>query len=211
MIDNPYYLSIRTDIQPYIPQRIERTLDVGCATGVFSEMLKETRMVEAWGIEMVEECAHIAKTKLDNVLIGTFDEVYQQLPNDYFDCVFFNDVLEHMLRPEDALRKIKEKLASNGIIIASIPNIRFIGALTEVLVKKDWKYTDSGIFDRTHLRFYTKKSIIRLFDENGYKINTIEGINGVSKSSLTNIIDTLLLGAINDIKYRQFLIVATPK
>lgn len=212
MIENPYYISTRADIEPYIPQNMKRTLDVGCATGAFSCMLKEKKNVsETWGIEMVEECALEAKGKLNNVLIGAFDEVHQDLPENYFNCIFFNDVLEHMAKPEDCLVKIKGKLSSDGIIMASIPNVRYVEVLKELVLRKDWEYTDSGIMDRTHLRFFTKKSMMRMLDECGYKINLIKGINGVGKRSLTNILNALFFKKFDDIKYRQFLIVAAPK
>lgn len=212
MIENPYYISTRPDVEPYIPQNMKRTLDVGCATGAFSKMLKDKKNVaETWGIEMVEECAREAQTRVNKVLTGTFDDVYTQLPDNYFDCVFFNDVLEHMPKPETCLEIIKGKLSQGGLVIASIPNVRYIEVLKELVLKKDWKYTDSGIMDRTHLRFFTRKSMMRMFDECGYNISSIKGINVVGKRSLTNIINTLFFKKFDDIKYKQYLIVATPK
>ncbi len=210
MQDSGYYSSDRKEIFPFIPQGIERTLDVGCATGVFSAKLKKERSTEAWGIEMLEEAAEIAKTKLDKVLIGSFDEVSGDLPQKYFDCIFFNDVLEHMPYPETCLSKIKANIHPEGKIIASIPNIRHIEVLRELLFQKDWHYKDSGILDRTHLRFFTKKSIIRMFEDCGYKIDQITGINGVSPFCLTSLINKVLLNSLDDIKYKQFLVIASP-
>lgn len=212
MKENPYYLSTRSDIQPYIPYGLKRTLDVGCAKGFFSEMLKNSKGVEeTWGIEMVNECAREASLRLDYVLMGAFDEVYTQLPNHYFDCVFLNDVLEHMQNPEDCLMKIKNKLTPEGIVITSIPNVRHIEVLRELLFKGDWEYKDSGILDRTHLRFFTKKSMERMFEKCGYDVKMIKGINGVGKFSLTNMINILMFNRWDDIKYRQYLICACLK
>lgn len=211
MIDNPYYLSARTDMQPYIPFGIKRSLDIGCATGVFSEMLKQIKGVqETWGIEMVEECAEIAKQKMDKVLTGEFDAVYTQLPDGYFDCIFFNDVLEHMSNPDTCLEKVRAKLAPNGFIIASIPNVRHIEVLRGLLFRKDWKYTDSGVLDRTHLRFFTKKSMQRMVENCGYELKMVKGINGVGKYSLTSILNFLAFGQFDDVKYRQYLLIANP-
>lgn len=212
MKENPYYLSAREDIQPYIPSGLKRTLDVGCAKGFFSAMLKLSKGVEeAWGIEMVEECAKEASFRLDYVLMGLFDEVYTQLPDHYFDCVFLNDVLEHMQDPEDCLMKIKNKLTPKGVIIASIPNVRHVEVLRELLFRGDWEYKDSGILDRTHLRFFTKKSMERMFEKCGYDVKMIKGINGVGKFSLTNMINVLMFNKWDDVKYRQYLIKAYSK
>ena len=112
--------------------------------------------------------------------------------------------------PETCLSKIKANIHPEGKIIASIPNIRHIEVLRELLFQKDWHYKDSGILDRTHLRFFTKKSIIRMFEDCGYKIDQITGINGVSPFCLTSLINKVLLNSLDDIKYKQFLVIASP-
>jgi len=206
-----YYSYERRELYPFIPAEIKRSLDVGCAKGIFSENIKKEKGAEAWGVEMVPEVAEIAQNKLDEVLIGTFDEVHEQLPQKYFDCVFLNDVLEHMPYPDDCLVKVRKNIASGGCIVASIPNMRYIQVLIDLVWKKDWEYQESGIMDKTHLRFFTKKSIIRMFDKCGYNICRIEGINPISPRCLTSIINTLTFGSIDDVRYSQFVVIATPK
>ncbi|MFV0418400.1 MAG: class I SAM-dependent methyltransferase [Dysgonomonas sp.] len=206
-----YYSFERTELIPFIPKNTERTLDVGCASGAFSEQLKRMFNAETWGIEMAPKAALQAKERVNHIFIGSFDEVYDNLPEDYFDCIFFNDVLEHMVDPEGCLIKIKKNLRKDKPIIASIPNIRHINILKELLLRKDWKYTDSGILDRTHLRFFTKKSMIRMFDDCGYKILKIKGINKIGTFCLTSILNFLMFNIFDDIKYQQYVIVATPK
>lgn len=206
-----YYSYERKELQSFIPSGITRTLDVGCASGAFSVGLKNDFGVETWGIEMVHDVAEVAKTRLDRVLTGTFDEVYDDLPEKYFDCIFFNDVLEHMPNPEDCLEKIKKCLSPNGCIIASIPNMRYINVLKELVLKKDWEYKESGIMDKTHLRFFTKKSMARMFDKCDYDIKQLRGIHKISPYCLTSIINALLFNRIEDVKYMQFVVVASPR
>ncbi|MBK5721415.1 class I SAM-dependent methyltransferase [Dysgonomonas sp. Marseille-P4677] len=210
MKEEDYYFSERKELLKFISPKIERTLDVGCASGTFSEQLKNKFDIETWGIEMVEEYALIAKEKLDYTLHGTFDEVYEKLPKNYFDCIFFNDVLEHMVEPENCLKKVKQNLMPGKTVIASIPNIRYINILKNLILKRDWKYEDSGILDHTHLRFFTKKSIVRMFENCGYKINRIEGIRSISPYCLTSIINLLAFNSLDDIKHQQFVVVASP-
>lgn len=209
--NNSYYAYERKELIPYIPENLSKTLDVGCATGLFSANLKGKINIEAWGIEMHRESAEIAKQKLDKVLIGSFDEIKDQLPLGYFDCVFFNDVLEHMVSPEECLIDIRNSVSENGVVLASIPNIRYIGAMREYLFDKDWKYQESGVMDKTHLRFFTKKSIMRMFDKCGYTIQTIEGINPIGKYSITSILNKILFNYIEDLRFTQYVIVAKPK
>ncbi len=206
-----YYTSERLEIFPFIPRNVKKTLDVGCGTGKFSKLLKEDRDIETWGIEAVEPVAQDAKKNIDHVLTGTYETVCDDLPLNYFDCIFFNDVLEHMLCPEACLLRIKENLRENGVLIASIPNVRHISVLKEIMIRKDWHYREFGILDKTHFRFFTKKSIIRMFHECGYDI-TVTGINkgrGAWKCELINILTFGLL--FNDIKHVQYLVVAKKK
>ncbi|HCO66210.1 MAG TPA: class I SAM-dependent methyltransferase [Dysgonomonas sp.] len=211
MQPSDYYSYERKELYPFMPAEIKCSLDVGCAKGVFSEKLKQEKGTETWGIEMVDGIAEIAETKLHRVLKGPFDAVYQQLPEKYFDCIFFNDVLEHMAYPDECLHQVKSKIAPGGRIIASLPNIRHIRVMIDLVWKGDWEYQESGIMDRTHLRFFTRKSIIRMFDKCGYNISRIEGVNPISPTCLTSIINKLLFNRIDDIRYSQFVVVAQPK
>ena len=171
-------------------------------------MIKEQIGAETWGAEMVPEIGEIAKIKVDHILIGKIEEVIDSLPDSYFDCITFNDVLEHLLEPSAVLKLVKSKLSSNGIIIASIPNVRYISNLSELLLKKDWEYKDAGILDNTHFRFFTKKSMKRMFEHSGYKLLTQEGINGTNSLKF-KFLNFFTIGFFSDAKYSQFLCIAS--
>jgi 2-polyprenyl-3-methyl-5-hydroxy-6-metoxy-1,4-benzoquinol methylase len=212
MPNSDYFSYERKELIRFIPCTVEKTLDVGCGSGMFSRNLKKiSENVETWGIEIVEQYAKIAEQHIDHVLTGSIDSFYDKLPDAYFDCIFFNDVLEHLVEPEECLKRLKAKLKAGKIVIASIPNIRHISILLDLLFKKDWRYAESGIMDKTHLRFFTQKSIIRMFDNCGYKIERIEGINSIGRYCLTSIINALLFNALDDVRHQQFVVVATPK
>lgn len=210
MSDNSYYHGTKSEIFPHIPQGIKKTLDVGCASGTFSSTLKQMRDAETWGIEMVDSCIDEARGKLHRVLHGTFDEVYSQLPKAYFDCIFFNDVLEHMPHPEDCLAKIKGNMADGGYVMASIPNVRHVSVVRSLVIGGEWKYEESGIMDKTHLRFFTRRSIVRMFEDCGYKIEMIKGTNSVGRFSLTSVANVLTFGLLREFKFKQYLILARP-
>lgn len=198
-----YYDSTRAEMQQFIPNKIRKLLEIGCGAGNFGAEIKKTKGIEVWGIEPCEDYALKAKNKLDKVLIKKIDDALKELPNQYFDCVVFNDVIEHLEYPEEILRKISNNLVSGGVIIASIPNVRHYGNLFRLLFIKDWQYTESGILDNTHLRFFTKKSIIRMFDNAGYDLVDIKGINGIFKFKwILFYIYTLGFGA--DTRFPQF-------
>ena len=86
-----YYQSSRLEVTHLLPKEYERVLEIGCAEGNFRANLK--RKCECWGIEPVKAAAKIASQKLDKVLIGTYDDVFDELPEDFFDLVICNDVI----------------------------------------------------------------------------------------------------------------------
>jgi 2-polyprenyl-3-methyl-5-hydroxy-6-metoxy-1,4-benzoquinol methylase len=204
MITHPYGGS-RSEMLQYIPQYTKTILDVGCARGEFIALAKEKLGLIAWGIEINSEAAQIAQTTLDKVISKDINDALNELPANYFDCIVFNDVLEHLIDPYTLLEGVKNFLTKDGVVIASIPNIRHAPILYQLLIKGNWDYQEYGVLDKTHLRFFTKKSIKKMFESQGYSLERIDGIN-CSGSWRTK----LLIGTISDMKYQQFACVAKP-
>jgi len=206
-----YYDGRRPDVVDFLPTSINKVLEIGCASGGFRANLGEC---EYWGVEYVESVANEAKNKLDTVLIGTFEEVYDQLPDNYFDTVICNDVIEHMADHDLFFEKIKAKMTAHSKILGSVPNVRYVDNLKELIFKKEWQYRDGGILDRTHLRFFTYKNLQKTLIEHNYKIETLEGINSALPKKITRIgrasslrrLLVLLFGS--DTKFLQFYFVA---
>jgi 2-polyprenyl-3-methyl-5-hydroxy-6-metoxy-1,4-benzoquinol methylase len=200
---NDYYDNKRSELKFLIPQNVKNVLEIGCGNGGFRENFKDVRYD---AIEMSEAAATIARTKLDFVAIGEFEKTINLFPDNSYDLIVCNDVIEHIFDTNNFLKKIKEKLNINGSIIGSIPNVRHISNLVNLILRKDWQYTDSGILDNTHVRFFTKDSLIRLFKANNFQIEELEGVN--SDPCMVNLrymrmrIVCQILGS--DTLYRQF-------
>ncbi|WP_109298779.1 bifunctional 2-polyprenyl-6-hydroxyphenol methylase/3-demethylubiquinol 3-O-methyltransferase UbiG [Aquimarina sp. AU474] len=205
-----YYDNIRHEMIKYLPDNPKKIIDIGCGNGAFANMLKEKTGAEAWGIEYMDDEAQIAKEKLHKVFSGKCEDYLDELPDGYFDVVYFNDVLEHLVDPYMVLEKVKHKLTPTGVVISSIPNVRYYGTFLKVLFKKEWKYEGHGVMDKTHLRFFTGKSIRRMYEELGYSVLTHEGINR-SKSIRPYLYNIPLLFSHLDIRYPQYATVATFK
>lgn len=200
----------RPEMLPFIPGDVSYILEVGCGNGAFAQCLRASRNVkEYWGVEIAESAANESKNNVDKLVFGDFESQELDLPKGYFDCIVFNDVLEHFVDPWKILVYIQSLMRPGAVVVASIPNARYWGHLRHVIIERDWKYENSGIRDRTHLRFFTRKSIIRLLSESGYNVSRIEGIN---KSDFTlgyQALRRALKPLFIDTEYLQFAVVAS--
>ena len=180
-MDKPvhYYRNDRTDVADLFPEKYKTVLEVGCGEGDFRKYASAE--CEYWGVEPFLQAASIAEKRLNKVLALTFDAAAEYLPDNYFDVIVCNDVIEHLTDHNLFLQQAKRKLKENGVIIGSLPNIRYIKELLNLIKNRDWQYTDCGVLDYTHLRFFTKKSIEHTFLENGFTLDVLDGIHGIRK------------------------------
>ena len=211
--DKSYYANARTEMLQFIPKDAQKILEVGCGEGKFSALLAEQGK-ETWAIEPNPKSAEIAAKSLNKVFQGTIDERLSDLPDDAFDVIVMNDVIEHLTEPWDDIQKLKSKLKKDGVFVSSIPNVRYAKNIFHVLFKRDWKYADDRILDITHYRFFTKKSIRRLWEENGYSVQRMKGINRTKSFAyfpFAVLLNILLLLSQLDVFYMQFATVAKKK
>lgn len=203
-----YFNNPRPEMLAFLPVNAKKVLDIGCGNGTFAKAIKERNNAEVWGIELMEAEAETAKSILHRIFIGPCEDYIIDLPNGYFDAIYFNDVLEHLVDPYVVLKNIKKKLAPKGVIISSIPNIRYHSALYSLVIKKDFKYEEYGIMDKTHMRFFTNKSIRKMYTDLGYNIKQHIGIKP-TKSIKPYIYNIPLFFTAMDIRYLQYATVAS--
>ncbi|MFV0463473.1 MAG: class I SAM-dependent methyltransferase [Nostocoides sp.] len=173
-VDNP-----RGDVRPFIDASARSVLDVGCGRGGFGRTLREVLGPSAHivGVEAVMVQAERARESgaFSEVRTGYFPEALGE-SDERFDQVFFNDVLEHIYDPWALLREIPRHLAPNGQVVAVIPNIQYWPVIWE-LVKGRWDYADAGTLDRTHVRFFTRATMIEAFVDAGFEVLRCEPAN----------------------------------
>ena len=175
------YIGPRSDIIKLIPNKVGRVLDIGCSIGELGRDLKGKRRVEVVGIELNERMTAIAAEKLDQVITGDIEKIdlNDYFYPDYFGCIIFADILEHLKDPWGVLRKSVKFLADEGIIVASIPNVRHYTTILSLAFAGFWPYRERGIHDRTHLRFFTLRNITEMFENAGLKIVRVERNCGI--------------------------------
>jgi len=159
----------------FINPEMKNFLDVGCGPGHFGKMVKDMQEAYVVGLECTKKGAEYARRRLDEVHEVDVESFVLPYKKSYFDCLAYFDVLEHLIDPWSLLKKHRPFLKNDGVVIASIPNIRNLGTLVDLVQDGKWSYKNEGILDITHLRFFTWITIHELFNSAGYKITSTEG------------------------------------
>lgn len=205
-----YHHNPRPEMLQFIPPGSQIVLDVGCAAGAFGQAVRTKFGAEVWGIEPHAPAAQEAASKLSKVIHAPIETAIAELPDGRFDLIVLNDVLEHLIDPEACLRQLKAKLKPGGHFLCSVPNVRYYKHLREVLVHGEWEYRDEGVLDRTHLRFFTIKSVAAMLARLDCDIVTLKGINGRRRLWL-KLLNLLSFGGLSDIPYMQIACLAKPR
>ena len=201
LMDYPDY--DRREVLPFLPADARRILDVGCASGAFGSLLHDR---EAYGLEPNPRAAAVARSRYRHVYEGLFPAA---LPaGATFDCIVFNDVLEHFVDPYSAVRETAGILAPGGCVLASLPNMRYMRVIKRLIVNADWTYDPAGgVLDQTHLRWFTHKTMRTLFEDNGFVVERMAPIN-VEATWKARALQ--LVPSFADMAAKQFVIVARP-
>lgn len=149
-----------------------KILDVGCAKGYLAERLSK-KGHEITGIEFDPKSAKLAGKYCKGVIEGNIEKLDLRIKKNYFDLIIFGDILEHLKEPEPILKKYLKYLKRGGFVITSVPNIANAYIRLNLLLGR-FDYTAKGILDKTHLRFYTLKTLKNLIKESDLKIIRME-------------------------------------
>lgn len=163
-----YYAFVRRDIEPLLPAHARRVLEVGCGGGGTLAWLKESGRA-GWlaGIELSAAAAAVARPRLDELYEGDVDRHLDRFAPGSLDLVLCLDVLEHLVDPWTTLQRLQTLLRPGGRLIASLPNVRHHSVLLPLLFTGRWRYETAGIMDRTHLRFFSRRTALDLLEQAG--------------------------------------------
>lgn len=169
-----YFRRLNKPLLGFLPAGLGSVLDVGCATGALGHAYKEAHPGSRWtGIELDGGAAGEAAKALDHVIVGDAEFVVDTPPGAPFDALIYADSLEHLRDPAATLRRHLGWLKPGGAVLACIPNIQHWSAILSLLAGR-WDYRDQGLFDRTHLRFFTLSTIVGLFEAAGCTVERAE-------------------------------------
>lgn len=163
------YERARPEILVHVPRTATRVLDLGCATGATGAALKRRQPAHVVGVEREPEYAREAARHLDEILVEDVEHAQPQGP---FDTLIAADVLEHLVDPWSALRRYAQLLEPGGTAIVSLPNVAHWSTYAH-LASGSWPRKPEGIFDATHLRWFTLKDAHALLVQAGLTPHTV--------------------------------------
>ena len=163
-----YFQRVNSDLLDRIPLNSKTILEVGCGSGALGAAFKCRQPdVHYIGIETMKEPAIEASQVIDKVFHANVEDKSFQLPDlPELDCLIYGDVLEHLINPWACIQNQSRLLSNDGVLLACIPNVQHWSVLLE-LMQGHWPLRDEGLFDRTHLRWFTRDSIEKMIEQAG--------------------------------------------
>ncbi|GGI58042.1 class I SAM-dependent methyltransferase [Winogradskyella haliclonae] len=176
---NKSYIGLRPDILALVSGKDLSVLDVGCANGVNGAYLLDHKIAsQVVGIELDDAMAKEAKNHYQEVFVGNLDDKeFIEKISSYdrmYDLIILGDVLEHLKDSKKTLMSLLTLLKQDGRVIFSLPNVQHIDVLKHIFIKGIFPRNDRGIFDKTHLQWFTLKNIEILMDASNLKPITIK-------------------------------------
>lgn len=202
-----YFEHVRSDLVKHIPTSASRILEIGCGAGATANAIRNQRSKELTlvGVEIDPEAAERATKIFNKVIVGPVDDALESLKIHEFDVILYGDVLEHLVNPWQTVKEHAKLLSMDGKIIASIPNIAYFKVI-QMLKRGEWTYEDAGIMDRTHLRFFTRSTMIDLFHEADLDVMVVDKVWGGNKVKRS--LMRLLPKRFSDRYVQQFILIA---
>lgn len=178
MQPTPAHNHFNPDLLAVMPPNVQHVVEVGCSFGALAKAYKQQWPQSIYvGVEIDEQYASIARQHCDYVLVSNFEKVHLDTFQAYrlgsADCYVFGDTLEHFVDPWKVLSNIRSTINSSGVVCACIPNMQHWSVQLKLLHGRLY-YEKSGLLDRTHLRWFTRETIIKLFFDCGFKVELIE-------------------------------------
>jgi len=202
-----YFSHARTEIRHLLPPPEGlplRALEIGCAGGYTLAWLKSAGYCQwAAGVELHTDLG-VGVDTIDEFFKLDIENQLPAIPQGSIDLLLCLDVLEHLIDPWGAIRRLDGLLKPGGMLIISVPNIRNYHVLVDLAVRGKFAYSESGVLDRTHLRFFTRSSAIELAESAGAKVIAVLGTE--TDRWQKRLLTTIGLG---DLIARQFLLSAT--
>jgi 2-polyprenyl-3-methyl-5-hydroxy-6-metoxy-1,4-benzoquinol methylase len=175
-----YYTHVRTDLVSLLPAGNDiKVLEIGAGGGDTLLYIKQQNLAsEVVGVDIFAlPGTHQQNPLIDQFIVADIERVDLNLPENHFDVILCGDVIEHLADPWAVIKKLAKYLKPNGLFVISTPNFRHFYNFVTIFLKGDFKYNPEGdLLDKTHLRFFCKKNIADLLNNDDFKLHSIRPI-----------------------------------
>jgi len=174
-----YYLNCNEPLLKNVPQSQSRVLEFGCSGGMLGKRYKENNPNTVWhGVDIHKPAVEHAKTLINNAWCLNANELKanKTMLKEKYDALVYGDVIEHLIAPEKSLPAHLKLLKKGGQVVICIPNVQHWSVMKHV-IGGNWAYSDQGILDRTHLRFFTRKSFTTFLQDLNLNIIKMQRIS----------------------------------
>jgi SAM-dependent methyltransferase len=178
-----YYDNFNPALLQAIEPGARRVLEVGCGAGGLARAVRQQFPdIHYAGIELSEEQLQLASDVLDVSIQRNLDlvtdwsldqELQSKIPLNSFDHIIFGDVLEHLYEPQKVLDQAAARLRPGGSALLCIPNVQHWSVFVQ-LILGSWPRADEGLFDRTHIRWFTLDDMLALVAEAGLVAESVQ-------------------------------------
>ena len=161
------------DLLNCIPKKSRYLIEIGCSSGALAREFKKNNefVCDYFGVEIDAANARLAQRYCDQTAVLDIEEADEDFwkEHSHRDCWIFGDTLEHLRDPWRILRNIRAVIPPHGAVVACIPNAQH-WSLQVRINTGDLRYGDSGLLDRTHIRFFTLQTILEMFQQTGFQV-----------------------------------------
>ena len=202
--EQEYFKRVRREIVPLLPREATLILDVGAGAGLTAAWVKSRYPgSRAIAIEGNPAMGPELRRNVDDAHIA---DLNGPLPDvGCPDLMLFLDVLEHLVRPDDVLKRLTSRLAPGGTVIVSVPNVAHASVSIPLLMGR-FEYRSAGILDRTHLRFFVRETAVALLE--GAGLSVVGGLRSGFDGPRTRLLDRLSAGVLRDQLTKQYVMAA---
>jgi 2-polyprenyl-3-methyl-5-hydroxy-6-metoxy-1,4-benzoquinol methylase len=165
--EKDYFTGTRLDVISLLPNNPnQKILEIGAGGGDTITYIKKNKLAkEVVGFELFEiPNSNQLNPEIDRFIFGNIESSDILEEENYFDVIILADVLEHLLDPWNVFLKVKKYLKKDGVILVSLPNVREINTLLKIAILGDFRYNEGGVLDKTHLRFFCKKNMMKMLN-----------------------------------------------
>jgi SAM-dependent methyltransferase len=200
-----YFAGARKPFVDALPRNPEgRLLEIGAGSGATAAYaLAEGKCGWCCGVELCEEPAREASQKLQRVIVGDVEKVVWDFPENHFDVLLMSEVLEHLVDPWALLRRLVKLLKPGAIAIAGSPNVCHYSVVGSLL-RGRWRYEDRGVFDATHLRWFTPDSYRDMFQSCGFVVDEVGPARELNPKA--RLFNTLTAGRLRHLLHTQIVL-----